>query len=277
MNNLVKLKRKKFTKEVAKRKSIRFFKDIKYFFKQKNKKSSPIFILGSGRSGTTFLLNIFHNDLRVQSFGENNKKIASNFLLDLDALDGTIANAKSEAIVFKPILNSFDCLKLLSRYSNSKAVWLIRNYKDVIASSEKKFGSNTIKLMQDAINGNNKNTNWITRGIHKDSIEMIASLDCERLEKNDYLALVWWCVNRTIINDDLPNNKRFKLIKYEDLVTNYPQKIEEIYSHCGLNYLPRNIKVHSKSIGKGHQIKLSKKIDEMCTSLIEQIDYANRS
>lgn len=261
---------RKITKNGINKKLRRTFKEVIFIGKLKRKETTPVFILGSGRSGTTLLLDIFHYDLRVQSLGENNLKIAQNFLLNYDKLNSTLSKGKTELLVCKPILNSFEAKYLLKNYPACKILWMIRDYKDVIASSEKKFGSNTVELFMEALNSQVKN-NWISKGIHRESLDRINRIKIKDFNFYDYLGLIWWSVNNTVRIDNLSENKRFKIIQYEQFVNHNEIVLNEIYRFIGLPYKSTSIQIYKKSVNKGNKIVLSEEIDKLCNSLKKYI------
>lgn len=258
--------KEKFTRRLSK-----LFKALIYSIRKPCKKTVPVFILGCGRSGTTMMIDIFHRDLKVESLDENNPKIAINYLLDYEKVSKAVANSKASVIAMKPILNSFEALYILNRYDNAKAIWLLRDYKDMVSSSIKKFGNTVSNYIKDyTIEG--KNNNWLSMGMHDDTRKVISSMDVAGYTEYDWMALVWWSVNRTVLLDKLYESKRFILIKYETLVNKPIETTRNIYRFIGLNFNNKNIKyVHPASVGKGKSVKLKPEIKSKCNELAEEL------
>jgi hypothetical protein len=261
---------RKISKKRVLRKIFRVSKGIKFSLRTPQKTCQPVFILGSGRSGTTILLDVFHFDQRVQSYGENNRKIAKNFILDFSKLNKELGKKKATHFVCKPILNSYDVPFILKNYPDCRILWLFRNYKDVIASSAVKFGLRTSILLKDAID-NNFSDNWISRGIDSEARKKISEMHKNGLSSYDYMGLIWWSVNRTVVIHKLNKDKRFKLISYENLVQNSQLELKSIYNFIGLKYLETSLRFHNKSLSRGKNLHLNPAVDKMCDHLMTHL------
>ena len=247
-------------------------KRILFRLKPRYKKTLPVFIMGCGRSGTTMMLDIFHSDMRIETLGENDSKIAgNNYMLKYEKLTPAIYNSRAAVMVMKPILNSFDAKKILMNYEKAVIIWLLRDYKDMVASSMKKFGNRVALSIKDLI-VKNTGGNWISTGIHSETKQILQELDYSAISDLDWMALVWWSVNRTIIIDNLTNQRGFTLLRYENFVDNQYTLLNKIYDSIGLrNELSSSNFVHTKSIGKGSDIELNPIVDRMCSNLKEEL------
>lgn len=249
----------------------RYMKRLLYSVRKPCKHTLPVFIMGCGRSGTTMLMNIFHRDHRTESLNENSPKIAENFMLISDRVTKAISASKAPVLVMKPILNSFDALYLLENHDNSKVIWVLRDYKDMIASSIKKFGTTVSDFMKDLIL-HGKGHNWLSRGVPMETREIISAIDVSDFTPYDWMALVWWSVNRTIILDRLYDLDRFLLLQYETLVQNPGALLETVYAFIGMEYRNKAAKyVHPASVGKGSAIQLHIQVEHLCHDLAEAI------
>lgn len=248
------------------------FKKVIELFKSSSRQTKLLFILGSGRSGTSMMTDVFMRDLRIDSLAEDDPRVANkNYMLNLERIKPTIMASKYEHIVIKPILNSFKCAHLLDFVEGSKAIWMFRNYKDVVLSSLELFGDLVAGYLKKLVETNQGN-NWIGQGIHQDTIEMIRKMDFQSFSKVDWMSLVWWSVNRTIVIDGPTKRKELLLIQYEDLVRHPVKYLQRIYEHIGLNYKSNAHKyIHSRSIGRGKELLVEANIAELCDSLFGKL------
>ena len=261
----------KINKERIIRKLVTINKKLFFLFMSSKNNTTPVFIQGCGRSGTTMLLNIFIKDYRVETFGENDPRIAQNYMLKMDRIADNITNSKAKVVVMKPILNSFDANTLLTKFSFSKCVWMIRNFSDMVNSSLIKFGNDVAKYLKDYVLYD-KGNNWISKGLPIETKRIISNLDTEKFTENDWMALVWWSVNRTIMIEKLLQNHDFILIKYERFVKEPDFWLEKIYRHVELPYIKSSKKdVHEMSVGKGMSIKFNPIVQKMCDELDHEL------
>ena len=182
-----------------------------------------------------------------------------------------ISTSKAATLVMKPILNSFEASYILNRFENAKVIWLLRDVKDMVSSSVKKFGNTVSNYIKDYII-EGKNNNWLSMGMHDDTRKIISSMDVAGFTEYDWMALVWWSVNRTILLDKLYESKRFILIKYETLVNKPIETTRNIYRFIGINFDNKVIKyVHPASVGKGKSVELKPEIKSKCNELAEEL------
>ncbi len=261
--------------EKISRRLSRFRKKLIYSAKKPCKYTLPVFILGCGRSGTTMMINIFHRDSQVEALGENDPKSARNFMLEHHRIQDAIITSKSPFLIMKPILNSFQVSHLLKAYSNSKILWMLRDFRDMISSSMAQFGNKVSEYMKNFIM-HGESDNWLSRDMPLESREFISTLDTLNFSPSDWMAMVWWSVNKTVIMDKLFECDRFRLIEYETLVRNPQALLKSTYKFIGLQYQEKILKyIHSAAIGKGEAIELNSDVEKLCQSLTNQlIQYA---
>lgn len=98
-------------------------------------------------------------------------------------------------------------------------------------------------------------------------------MNSSNFNDNDWMALVWWSVNRTILLDKLYEKERFLLLKYESLVREPVAALKKIYSFIGVKYNNNAAKyVHPASIGKGSSINLHPDVDVLCSDLAQTLN-----
>jgi hypothetical protein len=227
--------------------------------------------MGCGRSGTTMMINIFHRDHRVEALGENDPKIANDFMLDFQKMPDALRDSKAPLLVMKPILNSFDAADLLDTYPDSKTLWIVRDYKDMVASSLNQFGTEVPGYMKDFVL-KGKGKNWLTRGMTEESRKIISDLETSKFTHCDWMALIWWCVNQTVILDRLFRYDGFFMIHYEALVSDPEKIMQSVYKFVGLKYQKKAVKyIHTTAIGKGANIILHAEVESLCLELAETL------
>lgn len=245
----------------------RYRKEIIYTRRKSQPNTRAVFIMGCGRSGTTMMINIFHRDPQVEALDENDPKISQNFMLELPKVSEAITTSKAPVLMMKPILNSFDAAYLLKTHSRSKVLWVIRDYRDMIASSLKQFGTKVSEYIKNFVVYDN-GYNWLARGMPKETQKIISDLDTLNFTSQDWMALVWWSVNRTVVKDKLSECDRFLLVRYETLVREPISVLKSVYNFLGLQFHKRAIRyIHAAAIGKGAEIELHGQVKDLCQDL----------
>ncbi len=272
MNNYYHEKYEKFDRRLT-----RYKKSLLWKFKKKHKNTLPIFIMGCGRSGTSMMVRMFEFDDRIETLAENNPRIQHNYMLVKEKIETIIDNCKVPIIVTKPILNSFEAHNLLTNHQNLKIVWIQRDYKDMASSSLIKFGPVVSDYIKDLVQSKRGN-NWLSYGIPDKTLKILRGLDTINLNHHDWMCLVWWSVNRTIIIDRLYQRDRFVLIQYEKLVLDPIPVINSLYKKFGLSCNSKISKyIHPSSIGKGKNIFIQPAIQNLCDQLTEELKSVSQS
>jgi hypothetical protein len=214
---------------------------------------------------------MFHRECSVDGLDENDPRIAHDFMLDFNKIEDAVKRSKAPIMVMKPILNSFDADYLLQTFSDSKILWIVREYQDMIASSMRQFATKVSDFIKEFVL-HGKGNNWLSCGIPLETREMISHLDTSHFTPEDWMALVWWSVNRTVILNRLYERNRFCLMKYEDLVNNPETIMRHVYKFIGLQYKKRTTKyIHTAAIGKGADIMLCPEVERLCQELSETL------
>ena len=214
----------------------------------------PVFVMGCGRSGTTMMVKTFQRDNRLAVFGENDPKTSLNYLLVDEKLEKTIHDCRVPILVTKPILNSFDAQKLLNKYPDSKIIWMVRDYQDMIASSIVKFGHQVPNYMKDLILSG-KGNNWLSIGIPSETLEILTQLKrVDSFTHFDWMGLIWWSVNQTLFIDDLIDSDNLLLVQYERMGLQPEQTLKKVYDHIDLPFKNAEYQIYPCHIhweGKG--------------------------
>jgi hypothetical protein len=141
----------------------------------------------------------------------------------------------------------------------------------MVASSIKKFGIEVSGYMKDFVLYR-KGNNWLSNGLTEDYREIIMSLDTSEFTQLDWMALVWWSVNKTIILDRLTEYDRFCIVRYETLVRNPEIELKLVYNFIGLKYRKKAAKyIRTVSVGKGSGVELNPQVKKLCQNLSEKL------
>ena len=100
-------------------------------------------------------------------------------------------NDRVPTIILKPLVETQNSLKLLSYFTDSKALWIYRHYKDVACSNLKYFGTACgLRDLRPIVE--NSRQNWRSESIPKEIRDMILELFSENMEPLDAAALFWF-------------------------------------------------------------------------------------
>lgn len=225
---------------------------------------------------------ILRNDPDSIVFGEftalNSLDTTAGIRLDPpDRLREYLSHLRAPLVVVKPLVESQNARALLDEMENLKIVWIYRDYRDVVASNLKKFGSaNGIDDIRPLVSGDQDN--WRAENVPEHIRAVVQKHFSEDLSQQDAAALFWFVRNSLYFEQNLHGSKDVLLVAYRDLVQNPEMVVRRIYGFLGLKfpgaYLFRE--VHNTSLGKGASVAISPEVESLCHSLLDRLEAENR-
>jgi hypothetical protein len=264
--------------------SFRAKKRLYQFFDEKSTadKKTVLFIIGCQRSGTTLLADIFEQDFTTTVYGEYSRVSLSGRqssrqirLKPLDAVKKIIDSEKVPLVVLKPLVETQRILRLLSYFDGSRAVWMYRDYRDVVSSNLKHWGMNNgINNLRAIVE--KAAQNWRSENVSEQTRRIVLKHFSEGMNPYDAAALFWLVRNRLFFELELKDDARVMMCKYEELVTQPRKVMKDIYGFVGCVYPGDSITagVHGDSRNRGENIKLSPEVDVLCREMVEKLDCA---
>ncbi|HZD56300.1 MAG TPA: sulfotransferase domain-containing protein [Anaerolineales bacterium] len=209
-------------------------KELRRRWHNPSRTSTPVFIVGCGRSGTSMLLKQLGKSWKVEYFNENHPEAFDNWRLkDLGSIDMLIRATSAPIVIFKPILNTSQANDFLSFYPSAKILFCFRHYDDVINSSIKKFGlENRIGHVR----------SWIFNDFAEFSFapppnetkSLISSRWRPSLSPESGAALYWLFYNRLYFDLGLSGDNRVRLVQYEKVVANPAEGFASVCEFLGM-------------------------------------------
>lgn len=239
-----------------------FFRKKLYQRFQKNGDPVPVFIIGSGRSGTDIAAYCLSRSWDVELINEDNPKAFDNWRLkDLNVVRDVVASSRARYVVLKPIVETLRAQSFLQEFESSRLIFVTRNPYDAINSQVRFFGDKQVKAVK----------NWVKTDFRKQPQtpaylrEFIASQCHEDLTKEDAAGLYWILYNDGYRFLHLQDEDRVLLVSYENLVQNPAKTTQEIATFLDLEWTRSMAEdVYSGSVGKNKKPDLSPSIDREC-------------
>jgi hypothetical protein len=256
-------------------------KVVRHFFvKNENGHKKILFIVGCQRSGTTLMTRIFERDRRTWVYGEFSKlssldkrhKIRLN---PLSAVKEVVEKNKASLIILKPLVESQNTLKLLDYFDGSKALWMYRDYKNVLLSNLQHWGLyNGIKNLRAIVT--NEPDNWRSENVSEYTRGIINKYFSENMNPYDAAALFWFARNRLFFELGLDENPRVLMCKYEDLLSAPPAVMRGVYAFLEYDYPTDDILVdiHANPKEKRKAVELLPEVDALCEDLLDKLHAA---
>jgi len=242
-------------------------------------KTTPIFVLGKQRSGTTMLFNYFESRKDTETYNESNGRIFTDFQLHpLSDVQTLLNQSRAPYTVFKSICDSHRIQELFKTFPDALVVWAQRDYKDVANSSIRHFPPHWKTGLQIICKGA-PGGGWFVQGVSEKAAAKLREVYKDSLSPFEMSCLVWWARNQIAVENKIDEHPRVYMVQYEDLVTDPGQAFEGLNRGIGLPSFPEAYAhVHSRSIGRHTYPPLDPDIQGLCDELQSQLQMmAERS
>lgn len=231
-----------------------------------------IFIFGCQRSGTTITQRLIELDPQVISYGEGDPPYfyqwpeRANRLLDEEVLKVLLRTERAPRVLLKPLYESQRAAELLAAFPHSQAVWVFRNYQDVIASHRSYYRHrDPKKYVEPLLRRDSKS--WMGANCSDELLSLLNDLSEAELTVDDLYGLFW--VSRCELYLPLRDDPRIWLLDYDQLRESPMQVVEQLYEFTGLRRHPlyTNL-VRSGGPGRHDEQRLHPLIRDFCEELL---------
>lgn len=230
--------------------------------------TTPVFILGNQRSGTTMLMFAFHLHPEIAVYDESRDSPSFlNFRLrSLETTEKLIAATSFPVACFKPLADSHLAGPLLKRFPAARCIWALREYGDVANSSLRKFPHATMAIRL-VCNGQ-EGGGWFQEGISDETGKILRSLPWHDFSDFDFACLVWWARNRLFFEQNLNEDTRVMLLRYEKLVPAPEVSLQRVTQFLGVPFSSRMTRyIHARSVAKHPSPEIAPSVRGLCDEL----------
>lgn len=232
----------------------------------------PIFVVGSGRSGTDLLVHCLAQSPRVTLVNEDHPRVFNNWrLIGLEAVSDALRWSRTDVTIFKPIVETPRTVELLDKFPDSCALFIFRNPREAIVSLWKFFGDRHIKTVQ----------GWIDEdfalfpNLSQQMRQHLAAIWQQNQSAETACAVYWLVYNSTYFDLRLDENPRVRLLHYERLV-NMPSKT--LRSACEFTGIPfrsaMTWQVHTGTSSRAPELDIPDLLEAQCLSTWDRLRTA---
>jgi len=205
-----------------------------------------VLIFGCQRSGTTMLQQTFlDQSWRVLILEEHDHRLVGDdpeetSWKDVPTVFRRIHRLPFEVVAAKALVESCRVSELADAAGGAKAIWMLRHYKDVARSNLKRFGTeNPYQDLEPFRSGDS--LDWHYRGATKKTRETVIDLLSVGLSPLDAAALFWWTRNQLYFDQQLWNEERIRILRYEHACTGPGEVVQKLSTYIGISLPERSI------------------------------------
>lgn len=230
--------------------------------------TTPVFVLGIQRSGTTMLMFAFHLHPEIAVYDESHEsKAFLDFQLrSMETTEKLIHTSPFPVACFKPLADSHRATQLLQRFPMARCIWALREYHDVANSFLRKFphATRAIRLVCSGQEGGG----WFQEGVSEETEQILRNLPWQNFSDYDFACLVWWARNRLFFEQKLDKENRVLLLPYEKLVTTPEESLQAVTNFIGIPFSPQMTRyIHARSISRYSPPEINRSVEKLCDEL----------
>lgn len=236
-----------------------------------NKKTNIFFVFGCQRSGTSIVQKLIGLSPRVKFYGEGDlpyfysEDSSKHHRIKTDKeINDLLKDEALKYITLKPLYESHHADSLISKVSDSKGVWVFRNYFDVIDSHLHYYNHNIIEYVSPLFT--NDNNNWLNEYIPDNIQSFINRYSIDDISDADAYGLFW--IARNSLYNEVLNNKNILCINYEALVKNPDTQIKRMCEFLSIPFYSFYSKaIRNNAVSKKISFKLNPDIENKCEEI----------
>jgi hypothetical protein len=199
-----------------------------------------VFIFGCQRSGTTMLRNFIGFDPRISDHGEGDppyfwqqETTDPRYLRVVpdDEIRHLALAQKSPIVLIKPLHDSQRAAEMLTRFPDSRGIWIFRHYNEVILShlTYYKHRYEPLAYVKDLLDLNE--LSWKAEGLCEEMRDFISRHRHLAVTPTSAFALFWLARNSLLFKNE---HEHMLTLNYKDLVERPLEALGKLSQHIGL-------------------------------------------
>lgn len=263
--------------EEAKRAVFLGSKSTRQFIKRKlaaeQQEPRVVFVTGVQRSGTNMLMTLFERSPNTDVYHEADGRAFDEFIMrEPGTIDEIYRTSNADVVVIKALHEAQVLKDLLARFPDCCAVWMFRDYRDVINSQMHRWPGFKNKIDRLVVDRNS--ADWRGVNMTDETLEIVRSHYTPDISVEDASALFWFYRNRIYFDQRMADEgDAICLLKYEEVVARPKQVLPAVYRFLGME-VPSDFSrfVSGQSVRKHPEPQLSPAIRELCEGMLAMLE-----
>ena len=193
-----------------------------------------VLVVGCQRSGTSLMHHLLRLDLDAVTYDEESPLSAGDPVeglrwAPLPEVARRFRGDRAGLIVAKPLVESQNLDRLLAAFPESRALWMLRDYRAVARSNVAFFPAGTSHRDLAPILAGDV-SDWRSERLGEGARELVRRLYRPDLSAHDAAALFWYARNSLLPDLGLADDPRLRVCRYEDLLADPAGTMRAVYA-----------------------------------------------
>lgn len=229
-----------------------------------------VFVAGMQRSGTNMLMDLIERSTHTDVYHERDPRAFDNYMMrELPVIDALAERSRAPHFVIKCLCELDRLPSLMDHFTPSKALWIVREYRDAVNSALVSFGH--FKQQIERVAKGQAEGEWFAGGMSAGTQSLVRELWHPDMNEASAAALIWYFRNLLFFQMGLDRNPDVRLLSYEALVTSPVEQCEQVFGFLGLpfsTFITR--KVFASSISKKAPPPIDPGVARLCDELTQR-------
>lgn len=216
------------------------------------------------------VMEVLEQSFETDVYHEHDRRAFVNYHMKEPAeIRGLIGRSGARCVVVKCLLESQRLLDLLEEFRPAKALWVLRDYRNVTSSMLVSFRNQAAQAKRIAVDRNADG--WLGERMSDSTHAIVASLVKPDISDASAAALQWWFRNARYFEQALDADPRVMLARYEDIVQNPRREFRRICAFAGIAYSDRMVSgVQAGSNDRRPPPAIAADIESHCMELMDR-------
>jgi len=232
----------------------------------------PVLILGEQRSGTNMLLRCFGRCPSTAMYNETDDDAFVNYeLREPEVIRDLVAGSPASHVVLKPTADGNRADEIMDQLPGSRAIWIYRDYRDVIGSALAQFRETSIEYLTKVAN-RSPEARWRSINISDEDVAQIRGFLQRGISEQSARAVIWALRNSFFFRLGMDRRPTVLLLNYEELVRDPAAVVSSAYQFVGLEFQEKYTRgVFSTSVGRRTAPEIDPEIEKLCMDMLDRL------
>lgn len=227
-----------------------------------------VFVAGMQRSGTNLLMDVLDASAATRVFHETDPRAFVRYeMREAAVIRQLAAHAPAPVFVIKALCELDRIPALMNAFAPAKTLWLVRDWRDSVASAIKSFG-NFVPQWRRLAHGDA--ADWRGRGMSAATRELLAALYRDDASEAEGAAIMWFYRNALFFEQRLAADPRVRVVFYEALVQQPQREVAAVYDFLGLAGFDAAVagRIHARSVRRRSPPDIAPAVAALCDELL---------
>lgn len=233
-----------------------------------------IFVGGVQRSGTNMMMDVLERSYQTDVCHESDSRAFEDYQMRPGAvIHRLVDDSNASHFVIKALFELQEFGKLLADFAPAKALWLVRNFDDMVNSHLRTWSGCPATIGN--IVADRNSAGWRGLGMSDSTHALLKDLYSPQINDASAVALFWYFRNILFFEQAFEDNQNVMPIRYESLVTEPRANFARVFEFLGIAYAPRLTRtVFASSIRKNPVPDIDPEIRSLCEGVLARFDAA---